>query len=60
MLMARYGDSGDDALHIFDYAVVGFLIACMIWAGAMALHKARCLDHASSSNEGRSRRAYKK
>ena len=28
-------------MHLFDYAAVGFLIACMIWAGAMALHKAR-------------------
>ena len=30
-----------DAIHIFDYAIIGFLIACVIWAGAMALHKAR-------------------
>jgi hypothetical protein len=23
-------------MHTFDYAIIGFLIACMIWAGAMA------------------------
>ena len=33
-------EHGGDAMHIFDYAAIGFLIACMIWAGAMALHKA--------------------
>ena len=30
----------DDAMHI-DYIVIGVLIACMLVAGAMALHKAR-------------------
>jgi hypothetical protein len=32
---------GDDAMHVADYIVFGGLIACMLWAGAMALHKAR-------------------
>jgi hypothetical protein len=30
-----------NAMHIADYIVVGALIACMLWAGAMALHKPR-------------------
>jgi len=28
-------------MHVADYIVFGGLIACMLWAGAMALHKAR-------------------
>jgi hypothetical protein len=31
---------GDDAMHIFDYIAIGFLIVCMLSAAAMALHKA--------------------
>src|SRR5262249_4404922 len=30
-----------NAMHITNYIVLGALIACMLWAGAMALHKAR-------------------
>jgi hypothetical protein len=29
------------AMHIFDYIIFGVLIAIMLGAGAMALHKAR-------------------
>jgi hypothetical protein len=36
--VTRYGD---DAMHIFDYIVFGVLIAIMLGAGAMALHKAQ-------------------
>jgi len=36
---------GDDAMHVFthtiDYIALGVLIACMLSAGAMVLHKAR-------------------
>ena len=32
---------GRTAMHIGDYIIVGALIACMLWAGAMALYKAR-------------------
>src|SRR6516162_6544486 len=28
-----------NAIHIADYIVIGALIACMLWAGAMALYK---------------------
>jgi hypothetical protein len=35
---------GDDAMHVFthtlDYIALGILIACMLGAGVMALHKA--------------------
>ena len=41
LLLALTWHGGDNAMHIVDYAAVGFLIACMIWAGAMALHKTR-------------------
>jgi len=27
-------------MHAFDYIAIGFLIACMLSAAAMALHKA--------------------
>jgi hypothetical protein len=36
--VTRYGD---DAMHVFDYIVFGVLIAIMLGAGAMALHKAQ-------------------
>jgi hypothetical protein len=31
----------EDTMHILDYSLIGFLIAIMVWAGAMALHGAR-------------------
>ena len=36
-----FGHGGDDAMHIFDYIAIGVLIACMLAAGAMVLHRAR-------------------
>jgi hypothetical protein len=35
-------------MHTVDYIVVGFLIACMIWAGVMALHKSTMITAAGS------------
>ncbi len=32
---------GDDTMHIVDYIAISVLAVCMLWAGAMALHKAR-------------------
>jgi choline dehydrogenase-like flavoprotein len=34
------GIVGDDAMHTVDYIALGFLIACMLLAGAKVLHKA--------------------
>jgi len=32
---------GDDTMHTLDYIAIGVLIACMLVAGTMVLHKAR-------------------
>ena len=42
MPKARYfGHGGDDAMHIADSIVIGFLIACMLLVAAKVLHKAQ-------------------
>jgi hypothetical protein len=35
------GDGANDAMHILDYSLIGFLIAITLWAGAMALYGTR-------------------
>jgi hypothetical protein len=38
MPLNRYFEHGEgDAMHIADYIAIGFLIACMLAAGAMVL-----------------------
>jgi len=41
-------------MHPVDYIVVGFLIACMIWAGVMALHKSTMITAAGSGGRAKS------
>jgi hypothetical protein len=36
-----FGHGGDDAMHFTNYIVLGLLIACMLGAAAVVLHRAR-------------------
>jgi hypothetical protein len=36
---ALFWHGGADAMHVFDYIAISVLIACMLLAGAKALHK---------------------